>query len=105
MKILFDQGTPVPLRNHLSSHEIDTAYELGWSDLKNGELLDRAETEGYDLMITTDQNLQYQQHLSSRSIGIVVLLSTSWPRIKLKTSDVASVVNTIAPGGYREVAI
>ncbi len=63
------------------------------------------ETEGYDLMITTDQNLQYQQHLSSRSIGIVVLLSTTWPRIKLKTSDVASVVNTIAPDGYQEVAI
>lgn len=56
-------------------------------------------------MITTDQNLQYQQHLSSRSIGIVVLLSTSWPRIKLKTNDVASVVNTIAPGGYQEVVI
>ena len=75
MKILFDQGTPVPLRNHFSGHEIDTAYELGWSDLKNGELLDRAEMEGYDLMVTTDQNLQYQQHLSSRSIAIVVLLS------------------------------
>ena len=105
MKILFDQGTPVPLRNHLSGHEIDTAYELGWADLKNGELLERAETEGYDLMITTDQNLQYQQHLSSRSIAIVVLLTTSWPRIKLKTSDVASAVDAIKPGGYREVAI
>jgi len=105
LKILFDQGTPVPLRHHLRGHEIDTAYELGWSDLKNGELLDRAETEGYDLMITTDQNLQYQQHLSSRSIAIVVLLSTSWPRIKQKTSDVASAVGAIKAGGYREVTI
>jgi hypothetical protein len=105
LKILFDQGTPVPLRNHLSDHEIDTAFELGWSDLNNGELLDRAEMEGYDLMITTDQNLQYQQHLSSRSIAIVVLLTTSWPRIKMKISDVASAVDAITPGGYREVAI
>lgn len=105
MKILFDQGTPVPLRNYLIGHEIDTAYELGWSDLNNGELLEKAEAEGYDLMVTTDQNLQYQQHLSNRAIAIVVLLTTSWPRIKLKTSDVASVIDAIKPGGYREVTI
>ena len=47
MKILFDQGTPVPLRQHLAGHVVDTAFERGWSDLHNGELLDRAEAEGY----------------------------------------------------------
>jgi hypothetical protein len=66
MRILFDQGTPVPLRQHLTSHLVDTAFERGWSTLRNGELLDVAEHERYDLLITTDQNLRYQQQLATR---------------------------------------
>ena len=57
MRILFDQGTPVPLRRHLASHSVDTVFERGWSNLQNGELLDVTEQEGYKLLITTDQNL------------------------------------------------
>jgi len=78
MKILFDQGMPVPRRRHLLSHVVDTAFERGWSALDNGELLDVAEQEGYDLLITTDQNLRYQRHLADRQLAIIVLLSTSW---------------------------
>jgi predicted nuclease of predicted toxin-antitoxin system len=69
MKILFDQGTPVPLRRSLTEHTVDTTYELGWSDLTNGDLLEIAEQNGYELMITTDQNLRYQQNLASRQIA------------------------------------
>lgn len=58
MKILFDQGTPVPLRRSLAAHEVHTAYELGWQTLENGELLNAAENDGYDLLISTDQNLK-----------------------------------------------
>ncbi len=65
MRILFDQGTPLPLRDSLTGHAVATAYELGWSTLGNGELLDAAERAGYDLFITTDQNLRYQQNLSA----------------------------------------
>jgi predicted nuclease of predicted toxin-antitoxin system len=83
MKILFDQGTPVPLRRSLTEHTVDTAYELGWSDFTNGDLLAIAEQNGYELLITTDQNLRYQQNLARRQIAVVVLLSTSWPRIRL----------------------
>ena len=60
MRILFDQGTPVPLRRYLSGHTVSTAYEMGWSDLANGDLLAKAESQ-FDLMMTTDQNLRYQQ--------------------------------------------
>ena len=63
MKVLFDQGTPVPLRRELAGHTIDTVYEQGWSTLSNGRLLTIAEQAGYDLLITTDQNLRYQQNL------------------------------------------
>lgn len=81
MKILFDQGTPVPLRRYLPGHAVDTAYERGWSALANGDLLTTAEQDGYEILITTDRNLCYQQNLADRQIAIVVLLSTSWPRI------------------------
>jgi len=77
MKILFDQGTPVPLRRHLPGHSVMTAFEQGWGSLANGELLDAAERAGFELLVTTDQNLQYQQNLTARRIAIVVLRSTS----------------------------
>ena len=59
MRILFDQGTPVPLRNSLIGHAVQTAYELSWQELENGALIEAAESEGFDLLITTDQNLRY----------------------------------------------
>lgn len=63
MKILFDQGTPVPLRRSLPKHEVATAFERGWAALQNGELLSAAEAEGFEVLVTTDQNLRYQQNL------------------------------------------
>ena len=88
MKVLFDQGTPVPLRRHLHPHIVDTAAERGWSRLLNGELLNQAETDHYDAFITTDTNLRYQQNLSKRKIRILALTSTAWPRIRAKTNEV-----------------
>ena len=69
MKVLFDQGTPDPLRRHLPGHTIATAYEEGWSALENGELLQAAEANGFAVLVTTDQSLPYQQSLGGRSIG------------------------------------
>jgi len=105
VKILFDQGTPVPLRTFLKAHTVVTAYEHGWDRLQNGDLLKAAETEGFDLLITTDAGLKYQQNLKDRKIGIVVLRSTSWPKIQLKAVEIVAVVETMTPGGYVEVAI
>ena len=83
MRILFDQGTPAPLRRYLAGHTVETAYERGWSNLENGRLLDAAEAESFDLFMTTDQNLSYHQDLRGRRIAIVVLLKTAWPLIRL----------------------
>ena len=102
MRILFDQGTPVPLRRHLSGHTVSTAYEMGWSDLANGVLLAKAESQ-FDLMMTTDQNLRYQQNLKGRKLAILVLPTTSWPEIQKHTSDVASAVSGLKSGGYLEL--
>jgi hypothetical protein len=105
MRILFDQGTPVPLRQQLTGHLVDTAFERGWSTLRNGELLDVAEHERYDLLITTDQNLSYQQQLAARQLAIIVLLSTSWPRIQRRIEAIQAAVERVVPGGYEEIAM
>ncbi len=105
MRILFDQGTPVPLRQYLREHSVTTAYEEGWSNLSNGDLLKSAEDQGYQIFVTTDRNLRYQQKLSDRQIAIVVLLSTSWPKIRTQTDKVCGVINEIKLGDYAEVSI
>ena len=105
MKVLFDQGTPVPLRRHLTEHIVHTAFERGWSELENGDLLDAAEEEGCELLITTDRHLKYQQNLSNRELAILVLFSTSWPRIRLRTNEIVEAVSKVPPGGFVEVPI
>lgn len=98
MRILFDQGTPVPLRSYLLGHSVVTAYEKGWATLRNGELLDAAEAEGFEVFVTTDQNLRYQQNLSTRKLAVVVLSTTSWPRIRKGTDLIESTVNSAIAG-------
>lgn len=105
MRVLFDQGTPVPLRQFLSGHSVSTAYELGWATLKNGELLRSAEERGFEVLVTTDSNLRYQQNLTTRRIAVVVLATTSWPRIRVAVAQVVSAINSTSVGSYIEVPI
>ncbi|MBI3547297.1 MAG: DUF5615 family PIN-like protein [Gammaproteobacteria bacterium] len=105
MRILFDQGTPVPLRKHLTVHQVVTTFELGWNNLKNGELLQKAEENGFSVLVTTDQNLQYQQNLVGRQIAIVVLTTTSWPRIERAVDSVAKAIDAAEPCSYVEIPI
>lgn len=102
MRILFDQGTPVPLRRALTGHSVTTAYEMGWSDLENGDLLREAEA-AFDLFITTDQNLRYQQNLANRRLAILVLPTTNWSEIRINQAKVLEVANSMQPGDYREL--
>lgn len=105
MQVLLDQGTPAPLRAFLVSHQVSTAYERGWSTLKNGELLQAAELAGFLVLVTTDTNLKYQQNLASRRISVVVLGTTSWPRIKAQVESVILAVDSATPGSYFEVRV
>lgn len=105
MKLLFDPSTPVPLRKYLLNHTVATAYEQGWNDIRNGDLLKQAEAEDFDTIITTDQNLRYQQNLSGRKISIVVLMTTSWPRIKKQIAIVVQAIDSLQPGSYIELPI
>jgi len=105
MRVLFDQGTPAPLRHLLLGHEVETAYERGWSSLQNGDLIVAAEAAEFAVFVTTDRNLKYQQNLAARRMSIVVLLTTSWPRIKAASATAVMAVNMSVPGGYVEVAV
>ena len=103
MLVLFDQGTPAPLRHALAGHVVETAYERGWSNLKNGELIVAAESAGFEVFVTTDKNLKYQQNLGNRSMAIVVLQTTSWPRIQQALPKVVAAVAAASRGSYSEV--
>ena len=105
MRILFDQGTPVPLRELLPQHEVAVAYERGWSTLKNGELLDVAEPEGFEVFVTTDSRLKFQQNLGARPIAVVCLLSASWPRIQRALVAVIDAIDAARPGTYTDVEV
>lgn len=80
-----------------------TAFEQGWGALQNGDLLRAAEAVGFNLIVTTDQNLRYQQNLAERKLAIVVLLTTDWRLIRRHTDSVAAAVNGIDAGDYVEL--
>ena len=102
MKILFDQGTPAPLRKSLAPHSVSTAFEMGWAEVENGDLLAAAE-KVFDAFITTDKNLRYQQNLSARELAILVLPTTSWPEIQKHLRQISDVVNALKPGDFFEL--
>ena len=93
------------MRRHLPGHSVETLAEKGWSEKGNGELLDLAEQEGYDVLVTTDQSLPHQQNLSRWRVGVVVLLSTDWSRIRLCTGQIARAIDGVVPGEAVEVPI
>ena len=105
MRILFDQATPVPLRSFLTGHEVSTAARQGWEELRNGDLLKAAQDAGFEVLVTTDQNMQYQQNLSTRTIAIVVLGKGNWPLIKPHAQRVAEAINSAHAGSFIEVDI
>ena len=105
MQILFDQGTPAPLRRHITPHQVETAFERGWDTSQNGQLLSQAAQHGFDVLVTTDQNLKYQQNLKERQISVVVITTTSWPRIQRSLSDVIQAIESATPGSYVEVFV
>ena len=103
MRILFDNGTPNPIARSLVGHDVAFARQIGWHELKNGDLLRQAEEAGYELLVTSDKNIRYQQNLSGRRIAIVVLGNQQWPDVKLHLDKIAAAVNAAIPGGYVEV--
>ena len=104
MKILLDECVPWPMHTLLANHECTTAQQRGWTSIKNGELLRLVEAE-FDVFITTDQNLRYQQNLSGRRIAILALSTNNLRRIRAASTILHSTLATLQPGELRDLRI
>jgi len=105
MRVLFDHGTPRSITRWLSGHTVVEALARGWDRLSNGELLQAAEDAGFDVLLTTDKNIQYQQNLKGRRIAIVVLGNPQRPSVHRHIDRVIAAVNAARPGSYALVDI
>lgn len=105
MRVLFDNGAPNPIARALVGHTVSFARQIGWHELRNGELLQQAEDAGYDVLLTSDKNMRYQQNLSGWRIAIVVLGNQQWPDVRLHLDRIAAAVDAASPGTCTEVEI
>ena|SRR5262245_30367823 len=100
MLILLDHVAPKGIARFLTGHTVITAKDRGWDTLSNGELLDAAEHDGFDVLVTADKNMRYQQNLRERRIALVVLGTPQWPIVKLHLDKIAAAVNAATAGSY-----
>lgn len=106
MRVLFDNSTPRGLAKVLyPQHSVTEARAEGWDQLTNGELLETAEAAGFDVFVTPDQNIRYQQNLAERRIALVVLSKGQWPYVRNHLAEIAAAVDVATPGSYAEVKI
>lgn len=101
MKILLDHCTPRQVGGLLPGHEVSTTYRLGWADKDNGDLIHAAEEAAFDLFITTDRNIRYQQNLSGRKIAIL-LVPQDLDLLRAHADELLSAVNAMGRSDYRE---
>ena len=102
MRILFDQGTPAPLAQCSNRTSRRNCIRERVVDVENGELLAQVEAALFDLFVTTDQNLRYQQNLRVRIVAILVLPTTRWPVIEQHTAEIIAAIDSIQPGEFRD---
>jgi hypothetical protein len=104
--VLFDHGTPKGLARGLAGHTVFTAQSRGWESLSNGALLKAAEDAGFELLLTTDRRIRYQQNLRVRRIALVVLTGSSkWSNVRQQADRIAAAVGSAPPGSYTEIEI
>ena len=105
MKILFDHNVPHKLRRSLIGHEVSTAEAMGWAELENGDLLRAGEDAGFDLMMTCDKNIPYQQNLRGRRLAMVVLSMNNWNILKHRTEPIIAAVDAATEGSFQYVKL
>jgi hypothetical protein len=103
MLILFDYVTPKGIARFLIGHTVTKAKDRGWDTLTNGDLLSEGERAGFDVLVTADKSMRYQQSLTGRRIALVVLSTPQWPVVRLHVEKTVAVVNAATPGSYAEV--
>jgi argininosuccinate synthase len=105
MLIFSDNGTPRGLARFLTGHAVEEARARGWEELVNGRLIDFAEQAGFEVIVTTDKNIRYQQNLTTRKVALVVLEHSQWPMVKRVAADIVAAMDAAGTGSYTEVAV
>lgn len=105
MKILFDHCTPRPLRQFLPGHNVTTADQYGWSRIRNGDLLDAANRNDFDIFITTDQGMEAKQEFQDRRFGTIIITDTNFKRIKHHIPALLAAVREVQPGTIEHVKV
>lgn len=105
MRILLDQNIPEDIRTFLPGHGVSTAAEMGWSTVSNGALLAAAELAGFEVMITADQSIRYQQNLSGRRICLVVLSTNAWGQLLAQQQAIRDAVDQAGQKTYVDVKL
>ena len=103
MLVLLDKNVPYPVRRFLLHHTVRTAAELGWDRLTNGDVLNAGEAEGFDVMVTADQSLSYQQNLMNRTIALVFLGTNRLSLLEAEPERIVLAVDAATAGSYRFV--
>lgn len=103
--ILLDHNLALDLRDLLPGHDVRHAVEMGWDQIGNGELLTIAEAAGFEIVITADQNIRYQQNLSGRRLSLIVLSTNHWPTLRGSIGPIVDTIGLVSPGSYHEVAV
>jgi hypothetical protein len=102
LRVVFDKNVPVGVRRFLAGHEVRTFAETGWPvKLENGQLLKAAEDLGFDVLLTSDQNIRYQQNLTGRKLALVVLGSNIWPIVRDYGPEITAAVVAVTAGSYQ----
>jgi hypothetical protein len=105
LRILLDENIPAALRHLIVGHKVIPAHDIGWAGISNGALIIAAEAEGFEVLITADRNIRYQQNLTGRQLALIVLSTNIWPTIRANPAPILSAIDVIQPGHYVEVAL
>ena len=105
MRILLDENLPRQLRHHLPGHSVRTVQQQGWTGLRNGDLLYRASVAGFDVLLTVDQKLEFQQNLSRLGLAVLVIVAKSnkFEDLLPLLPAILSAIGTVRPGEIRRV--
>jgi hypothetical protein len=105
MRVLFDHNIPSGTARALVRHQVIEAIERGWQRISNGQLIANADEAGFDVFLTADKRIRYQQNLKGRRIAIVVIGNPTWRILRKHLDRVTTAVEAATPGTYTEVDI
>ena len=102
-RVLLDEGVPVGVRTLIAGFFVQTVAEAGWAGLTNGDLMAVAEQAGFEVMVTADQSIRYQQNMAGRRIALVVLMTNHWDTIRDNGGGVLPAVEAAREGTYATI--